>query len=82
MLCTLQIKPNGIITFPSNSTNSTTLHNTSTPKSLPIKDLDFIAPYWFDADILHENDCINYTETTNLNTSSFVNKTSLSMRLL
>ena len=55
--CILQIQPNGIITFTSNSTNSTTLNNTNTPKSLPIKDLDFIAPYWFDAGILDENDC-------------------------
>ena len=64
--------------FTSNSTNSTTLYNTDTPKSLPIKDLDFIAPYWFDAGILDENDCshiLNFTETTNLNTSSFVNET-------
>ena len=48
----------------------------------PIQDLDFIAPYWFDSGFPLNicNESLNFNETDNLNTTSFVNESSTSCR--
>ena len=77
----LQIQPNGIITFTHPNFSEST--STTTPKPLPIQDLDFIAPYWFDGGLLNicnETLSVNTTATPNASTSdnetSAVNETS------
>ena len=71
----LQIKPNGIITFTPPSFSEST--STTTPKPLPIQDLDFIAPYWFDGSLLNIcNETLSANTTASPNASTSDNETS------
>ena len=71
----LQIKPNGIITFTPPSFSEST--STTTPKPLPIQDLDFIAPYWFDGGLLNIcNESLSVNTTASPNVSTYDNETS------
>ena len=73
MYC-LQIKLNGIITF----APPTGLTSTTIPKSLPIQDLDFIAPYWFDGRLLNIcNETLSVNATASSNASSSTNEISV-----
>ena len=67
---------NGIITFTPQNFSEVT--STTTPKSLPIQDLDFIAPYWFDGGILNIcNETVSINATASRNESFSVNGTSV-----
>ena len=58
--------------------NSSEVTSTTTPKSLPIQDLDFIAPYWFDGGILNIcNETLSINATASRNESFSVNGTSV-----
>lgn len=77
-VCIVQILPNGLITFTSPSLPESIATSTSTPKPFPIEDRDFIAPYWFDSNLLFgKNVCneSNDTSTHNTSSNSFINET-------
>ena len=74
MYC-IQVKPNGIITFTSPSFSESP--STTTPKPLPIQDLDFTAPYWFDGHLLNIcNETLGVNTTVSPNVSTSDNETS------
>ena len=65
---------NGIITFTPQNFSEVT--STTTPKSLPIQDLDFIAPYWFDGGIFNiYNETVSINATASCNERNIINET-------